>query len=201
MTKRKNKRNKFFVGCFLILVVLFGKSNVIFSDATNTQTGIQFVGDGSIDVNVVLLVKDKDTAQALPKAVFDLRKSSGEVIKTKLTTDELGKIVIQSLSPGDYEFVQREAPKGYQLATSPEKFSIDFSKTEVKIEVYNEKIKENKQLSTNSKNNPVTQKITEMYEQARKKLPETGTKKFHLLSILGFINIGVVSFFILKRQK
>ncbi|WP_413147069.1 SpaA isopeptide-forming pilin-related protein [Enterococcus durans] len=74
--------------------------------------------------SVVLTKKDAETAEVLPDAVFELQKSDGTTITTDLTTDVSGKISVDSLEPGDYQFVETVAPTGYEIDKTPVKFTI-----------------------------------------------------------------------------
>lgn len=74
--------------------------------------------------SVVLTKKDAETAEVLPDAVFELQKSDGTTITTDLTTDASGKISVDSLEPGDYQFVEMVAPTGYEIDKTPVKFTI-----------------------------------------------------------------------------
>ncbi|WP_280634368.1 prealbumin-like fold domain-containing protein, partial [Clostridium perfringens] len=72
---------------------------------------------------VVLTKKDSQNGNVLKGAVFNLQNQKGEDIKTNLTTDENGQIVLNDLAPGDYQFVEIEAPNGYELDKTPVKFT------------------------------------------------------------------------------
>ncbi|WP_158524068.1 MSCRAMM family protein, partial [Clostridium perfringens] len=87
---------------------------------------------------VVLTKKDSQNGNVLKGAVFNLQNQKGEDIKTNLTTDENGQIVLNDLAPGDYQFVEIEAPNGYELDKTPVKFTVVVGQTEtVNIEKVN----------------------------------------------------------------
>ncbi|WP_312711208.1 SpaA isopeptide-forming pilin-related protein [Proteiniclasticum ruminis] len=70
----------------------------------------------------VLLRKSDDTGNPLEGAVFALRKDN-ETIK-ELTTDALGQILVEGLTPGGYEFMEISAPAGFILDPTIHEFRI-----------------------------------------------------------------------------
>ena len=70
----------------------------------------------------VLLRKSDDTGNPLEGAVFALRKDN-EMIK-ELTTDTLGQILVEGLTPGGYEFMEISAPAGFILDPTIHEFRI-----------------------------------------------------------------------------
>ncbi|MBO3405151.1 MSCRAMM family protein, partial [Clostridium perfringens] len=70
--------------------------------------------------------------------VFNLQDQQGNDIRTNLISDENGQIILNDLAPGDYQFVETKAPNGYELDTTPVKFTIVVGQTEtVNIEKVN----------------------------------------------------------------
>ena len=87
---------------------------------------------------VVLTKKDSKNGNLLEGAVFNLQDQQGNDIRTNLITDENGQIILNDLAPGDYQFVETKAPNGYELDTTPVKFTIVVGQTEtVNIEKVN----------------------------------------------------------------
>ncbi|MGO3591944.1 MAG: SpaA isopeptide-forming pilin-related protein, partial [Lactococcus cremoris] len=62
--------------------------------------------------------------QPLSGAVFKVVNESGKVIKEGLTSDKVGKVAIDGLAPGDYSFIETQAPTGYILNTEKVDFTI-----------------------------------------------------------------------------
>jgi choice-of-anchor A domain-containing protein len=87
---------------------------------------------GNIDVGSVVLTKvdAANPAKALSGAVFDLQGVDGTLIQSGLTTDETGKLEVDNLSPGNYQFIERQAPVGYDLNATPVAFTIEEDQTE-----------------------------------------------------------------------
>ena len=80
------------------------------------------------------LIKHDINGQVLSGATFKVIDADGKTIKEGLTSDETGKVLIEGLAPGEYSFVETQAPKGYILNTLPVNFSIsDEEEGEVKV--------------------------------------------------------------------
>ena len=77
---------------------------------------------GSVELTKV----DRDNAgQPLAEVVFALQDATGKTLQTGLVTDTEGKIMVEGLKPGNYQFVETEAPFGYDLDATPIPFVID----------------------------------------------------------------------------
>ncbi|MBB6691574.1 hypothetical protein H7B90_09200 [Cohnella xylanilytica] len=77
---------------------------------------------------------DKDTGAKLPGAVFKLQAKNGDkyedvAASSALVTDSQGKIYLPELTPGDYQLIETEAPRGYRLNPAPIPFTIDARQT------------------------------------------------------------------------
>ncbi|MFP7254338.1 SpaA isopeptide-forming pilin-related protein [Terribacillus goriensis] len=75
-------------------------------------------------------VNAHDNSEKLAGAVFDLQDQDGNVIEKNLTTDEAGKITIDGLAPGSYQFVETESPTDFLTDSTPIPFTIERSQTE-----------------------------------------------------------------------
>lgn len=90
---------------------------------------------------VVLTKIDAKTKIELKGAEFELQDSVGRSLKKHMFTNERGKIVIDNLIPGKYQFIETCAPKNYVLDKEPVKFSIDKEPVKkVQVVVENRKI-------------------------------------------------------------
>ncbi|WP_283701328.1 SpaA isopeptide-forming pilin-related protein [Clostridium perfringens] len=117
---------------------------------------------------VVLTKKDSQNGNVLKGAVFNLQNQKGEDIKTNITTDENGQIVLNDLAPGDYQFVEIEAPNGYELDKTPVKFTIVVGQREaIKVEKTNILATTNLKISKIDSNtkNPLNGSEFEIYSQ------------------------------------
>ncbi|WP_240144298.1 SpaA isopeptide-forming pilin-related protein [Enterococcus faecalis] len=79
---------------------------------------------------VVLSKSDAKTGETLQEAVFELQDKNGKVLQSGLKTDASGKLAVEELEPGDYQFIETQAPTGYDLDQTPVKFAIEKGQTE-----------------------------------------------------------------------
>ncbi|MGV2623320.1 UNVERIFIED_CONTAM: SpaA isopeptide-forming pilin-related protein, partial [Halobacillus marinus] len=79
----------------------------------------------------VELTKVGEADEALEGAEFKLLDEAGEVVKEGLVTDEAGKIVVEDLKPGSYQFIETKAPFGHDLNEEAVSFEIVFDQQEV----------------------------------------------------------------------
>ncbi|TKI97256.1 LPXTG cell wall anchor domain-containing protein, partial [Bacillus cereus] len=99
-----------------------GQKKAISLTATNS------LQQGSIEL---LKVDDLNTQTKLADAVFNLLDQDGKVLKTDLKTNSEGKIVIENLRPGTYQFVEITAPEHYDLDKKPIIFTIEKSQKDI----------------------------------------------------------------------
>ncbi|HDR6309355.1 TPA: collagen-binding protein, partial [Bacillus cereus] len=98
---------------------------------SQTET-IRVTGKNTLKKGSVELTKidDIDTDTKLAHAVFNLLDADGEVVKEGLKTNDEGKIIVENLRPGTYQFVETIAPEHYDLNKTPIEFTIKKSQTE-----------------------------------------------------------------------
>ncbi|ONH01754.1 SpaA isopeptide-forming pilin-related protein [Bacillus cereus] len=92
-----------------------------------TVTGKNTLKKGSVELTKI---DDIDTDTKLSNAVFNLLDADGEIVEEGLKTNDEGKIVVENLRPGTYQFVETIAPEHYDLNKKPIKFTIKKSQTE-----------------------------------------------------------------------
>ncbi|WP_413378093.1 SpaA isopeptide-forming pilin-related protein [Alkalihalobacillus sp. 1P02AB] len=85
---------------------------------------------GAVELQKVNL---HDSSEKLEGAEFELQLLDGTVIESGLTTNEEGKIVVQDLPPGMYQFVETKAPADFVLDATPIPFEIERSQTETLV--------------------------------------------------------------------
>ncbi|WP_312009223.1 SpaA isopeptide-forming pilin-related protein [Shouchella clausii] len=96
----------------------------------------------------LLKVNQHDTAETLAGAEFTLLDGEGNVLKEGLTTDEEGKLRVEQLAPGTYQFIETKAPQGFELSSEPLPFVIERSQQEtLKVTAFNELIRGKVELS------------------------------------------------------
>ncbi|WGI19431.1 SpaA isopeptide-forming pilin-related protein [Latilactobacillus sakei] len=96
-----------------------GQKSAVLIDMVNAQT------PGS----VILTKTDDKSGVTLQGAVFELQDQNGKTLKTGLTTDASGKLAVNNLKPGTYQFVETKAPTGYDLDKTPVKVVIKKGQT------------------------------------------------------------------------
>ncbi|QAS00119.1 LPXTG cell wall anchor domain-containing protein [Lactiplantibacillus plantarum] len=92
-------------------------------------------GTAGMTYTIELTKHDAATKAVLAGAVYELQDSTGKVIQTGLTTDSQGQLIVKNLRAGDYQFVETKAPFGYELNTTPVKFTLGGIKPEVAFQV------------------------------------------------------------------
>ncbi|MDF9577135.1 SpaA isopeptide-forming pilin-related protein [Bacillus paranthracis] len=90
-------------------------------------TGKNTLKKGSVELTKI---DDIDTNTNLANAVFNLLDENGQVVEEGLKTNAEGKIVVENLRPGTYQFVETIAPEHYDLNKTPIEFTIKKSQTE-----------------------------------------------------------------------
>ena len=100
----------------------------------------------------VRLVKtDVTTGNRLAGATFTLQTTGGEVVKSGLVTDALGEIYVNNLLPGNYVFIETNAPEGFILDATPRAFTITTGTNEVvNVAVTNDPFKSVRLIKTDS---------------------------------------------------
>ncbi|MEI5906807.1 SpaA isopeptide-forming pilin-related protein [Bacillus spongiae] len=93
--------------------------------------------------SVELMKVDKDNhSERLKEAEFEIRDESDNLIQAGLSTNEEGILVVKDLNPGNYQFVETDAPFGYELDATPIAFTIEKGQTEmVKVVAENKQIR------------------------------------------------------------
>ncbi|GAA0462923.1 Cna B-type domain-containing protein [Alkalibacillus silvisoli] len=81
---------------------------------------------------------DEEINASLEGAVFELYQVGESSSIGTYTTDENGRIIVEQLEPGDYQFIETESPDGYLLDEEPISFTIGEQATEtVEVTAYN----------------------------------------------------------------
>lgn len=161
--------------------------------------------------SIILTKVDKDNGKALSGAVFELQDAQGNVLQTGLTTNDLGKLEIKDLAPGDYQFVETKAPEGYEFDKTPVKFTIVVGKKEaVKVEKPNILAATNLKISKIDSNtkNPLSGSEFEIYSESDINNPlkfiTTGSSAQYEVNTMGESTLranGVDSSFTINRLE
>ena len=114
-------------------------------------SGTEVGYNGSVELHKI----DAVTKKPLAGAVFDLESQSGKRLQSNLTTDPNGNLTVKNLKDGNYQFVEVKAPQGYQINSSPIKFTINDSSSNavsVKVTAENQSLKSSSsKISSSSK--------------------------------------------------
>lgn len=95
---------------------------------SNGEQGTIIIGQLINYQGEVLLNKvDEATRQPLTNAKFSLYTKDNKINKQELITNKKGQIELSSLVPGEYYFLEDEAPEGYNQSTERYSFTIDSS--------------------------------------------------------------------------
>ncbi|MBG9911584.1 adhesin [Bacillus xiamenensis] len=93
--------------------------------AQQTPTVINVIND--LKTGSVQLTKLGEKNDVLEGAEFKLLDANGKEIETGLITNRDGKITINDLKPGTYQFVETKAPFGHERDETPVTFAIPFN--------------------------------------------------------------------------
>ncbi|EOW77617.1 hypothetical protein I591_00470 [Enterococcus villorum ATCC 700913] len=96
-----------------------------FSVSPGSVTPVQLTKTNSISGSVTLTKTDEASGEVLSGAEFELQDAQGKTLQKGLTTDKTGKLTVNDLTPGTYQFVETKAPTGYELDETPVKFTIE----------------------------------------------------------------------------
>src|SRR5690625_2065885 len=108
-------------------------------EITGAQEKVEVTFENPLSTGSVELLKVNENGDTLKGAVFKLQDEDGNTLRENLTTNSDGKLFVDDLKPGTYQFVEIEAPFGYQLDDTPIEFDIEFNQQEtLEIEVENE---------------------------------------------------------------
>lgn len=98
--------------------------------ATTTATNELITGS-------VRLEKLGEDGNPLEGVTFELQDQDGDTISKNLQTDKNGKLEVNKLKPGKYQFVETASIPGYELNQDVKKFEIVKSQTETQIPTIN----------------------------------------------------------------
>ena len=119
------------------------------------ETGQTALDSNTVSVNlsdpigsIELIKTDAISGNKLKGAIFTLYDSNGNIIKDDLETNSLGTITVKNIPFGEYYFMEKDAPKGYEIST--EKVSVTLDSQHVSVNVKNDRLKGNVQLKKTS---------------------------------------------------
>ncbi|MFO7176585.1 SpaA isopeptide-forming pilin-related protein, partial [Enterococcus faecium] len=98
--------------------------------------------------SIELTKVDWKTGLALPGAVFDLKDMNGNTLRTGLSADAFGVLLIEDLDLGTYQLVETKAPDGYLISTASRNITI--AKVKEATTVKNNTIRQDVELTKTS---------------------------------------------------
>ena len=143
---------------------------------------------------------NKDTT--LKGAVFELY--SGDKLIGTYTTDDKGVIEVKGLAYGEYRFVEKTAPEGYELSTTEIKFTVDATTTKdgtvlVELTATNKAKTDTPSTSKPSTSNPSTSTTTQTGKGDSPKTGDTSNLLLPIILLLG--GAAGLTVALVKRRK
>ncbi|MFA2727376.1 SpaA isopeptide-forming pilin-related protein [Bacillus mobilis] len=106
------------------------KKPIPFTIGKSQQENITVTATNSLTKGAVTLTKIDDIDRTMLKdAIFKIVDMDGKEVRTNLVTDDKGEISVSDLRPGDYQFIETQAPEHYVLDETPIPFKIERSQT------------------------------------------------------------------------
>ena len=160
------------------------------------------------------LLKVNEKNQPLAGAEFKLVDATGKVLKEQLRSDKQGKVLVEDLAPGEYQFIETKAPTGYKLNATGTAFTIETSalgKPAVVVAgtLINQAVPatikppvKGPKTPTKQTPKPVKQSTNQQKITNKKELPKTNEVSGTPLQVLGIVIIaGLAVFYYQKRRK
>lgn len=166
---------------------------VKFEIKNNSLSSVHVMKENKHKNGQVTLEKiDADTKNTLAGAEFKLIDENGLTIKDHLVTDQSGKIVLDRLDTGRYEFVETKAPNGYILDPTPVQFQIK-ENLEVSLKLVKTNIRE-KSGTTGGSNQGISSSggtQSQKEEAISDELPKTGDATSNGIMFAGLCMIAL----------
>ncbi|GAF21647.1 collagen adhesion protein [Bacillus sp. JCM 19047] len=152
--------------------------------------------------NVTIIKVDSESDATLQGAEFEIRNDEDQVVET-VTTNNLGLVDVQGLTPGDYQLIETKAPDGYQKLEDEIRFTVQVGAEEI-LELVVQNTKEPTEELTppppsETPDPPTTPEpphepsetapTDDKSEDLPKTLPQTGEEWFRYLLIAGSLFI------------
>ncbi|SDZ08507.1 LPXTG-motif cell wall anchor domain-containing protein [Evansella caseinilytica] len=178
-----------------------------FTIERNQETPITVTVTNQLTPGSVELVKvdADDLSIVLEGAAFSLLDEAGNVLLEELTTNASGKLTVDGLKPGNYQFVETKAPSGYKLDSTPIPFTIEQSQQEtLSLVAVNEAVPQPEPKDPDQDKTVGSGETDQPKDsgQGVDKLPQTGEEWLLYFTLLGllFLTAGGALLFLRKRN-
>ncbi|MFD2387201.1 prealbumin-like fold domain-containing protein [Enterococcus rivorum] len=158
------------------------------------EAGATFTGAFTNYQGSVLLNKfSVEAKKPLENAVFELYTKDEKVITSSLKTNKEGQIVVEKLAPGEYYFIEKEAPKGYELSLEKQVFTINKAATGKPEQIV---------LTMTNKLKPEVPVKPKKLDEKEGTIGKFGEQVRNVFVIVGAVLvIGVIGYTIWKKKK
>ncbi|MBS4220696.1 Cna B-type domain-containing protein [Bacillus sp. FJAT-49711] len=153
--------------------------------------------------DVKLIKVDSNNKEiTLEGAEFELQDGDGNVLIKGLSTDKAGKLVVGDLKPGNYQFVETQAPSGYDLDPTPITFTIEKGQEDILvIEFANKATIPVVPEQPEKPSKPEQPSKPEKPSKDINKLPQTGEQTLLYMMIIGFLFLSIGGVLLLRRNR
>lgn len=167
---------------------------VTINQAGAGEAGATFTGAFTNYQGSVLLNKfSVEAKKPLENAVFELYTKDEKVITSSLKTNKEGQIVVEKLAPGEYYFIEKEAPKGYELSLEKQVFTINKAATGKPEQIV---------LTMTNKLKPEVPVKPKKLDEKEGTIGKFGEQVRNVFVIVGAVLvIGVIGYTIWKKKK
>ncbi|MBS4202392.1 Cna B-type domain-containing protein [Bacillus sp. FJAT-49732] len=173
-------------------------------------TAMNELTPGSVEL---IKVDSNNKKITLEGAEFELQNKDGYVLLKGLSTDKTGKLVVENLKPGNYQFVEKKAPTGYDLDPTPITFTIEKGQEEMLVLEFANKAtpldpeqpekpgKPEKPSKPEQPVDPGKEVRPEKPSSGINKLPQTGEQNLFYMMIIGFLFLSIGGVLLLRRNR
>lgn len=146
------------------------------------------------------LIKTNTQGKTLAGATFNLLDETGKVIAKNLQSNDQGIVLAKDLAPGNYNFVETKAPKGYKLSDEKLGFSIPEKATGRPAVVEAGKYV-NEAVPAESTKTTKIKKTTNKDSKSFTSFPKTNEVRLPMIMLIGLLLVASAGYFIYKRKN
>ncbi|MDT2012954.1 MSCRAMM family protein [Carnobacterium divergens] len=183
---------------------LLDETPVVFEIIASQTEPVQVSKTNKKMLGEVILTKTADTnnGKKLEGAVFELKDSNGIVLKNQLSTNSQGELTVKDLEPGDYQFVETKAPKGYELDEMPIYFTIATNQTQtIRVNKVNKKSNTVENETSDDKTNSPNLPVDKNQANKQNQIPALGESPQSMLAFLGISTLFISIILIMGKKR